>query len=276
MLNSYKKEYEKCADLSIKEDWRKMNKNVLVSRYIEVEKNPVLANAYMSAIICRYWGALNKYYNASYNSVDKFTCHDWLVQAILRAIKKRKWLEPDNKLYGDPNGPDKVINRCIMSERLGFFQSSNTFKRKQNYGNESIEKLQEENPDAPNLPCYNPNELDEGTISINQLISSSFDNKDYTTAFLIDGIINYDVFEKEKMTTGAITSIFNEKKLMRHLRALNITYAKTFADLFNKPVEDVKYAVDEFKSLTRARMKTAVNRSMKKLARFYTRAMKEY
>lgn len=276
MLDSYKKQYEKCADLNVKEDWRKMNKNALVNRYIEVEKNPVLANAYMSAIICRYWGAINKYYNSSYNSVDKFTCHDWLVQAILRAIKKRKWLEPDNKLYGDPNGPDKVINRCIMSERLGFFQSSNTFKRKQNYGNESIEKLQEENPDAPNIPCYDPNELDEGTISIKQLVSSSFDNKDYTTAFLIDGIINYGVFEKEKTNTGDITSIFNEKKLMRHLRALNVVYAKTFADLFDKPIEDVKLAVGEFTSLTRARMRTAVNHSMKKLTKFYTKAVKEY
>lgn len=277
MLDTYKKSYEECADLYIKENWRKMNKNDLINKYIEVENDPKLANAYMSAIICRYWGVLNRYYNSSYNSVDKFTCHEWLVGAILRAIKHRKWLEPDNKLYGDLNGPDKVINRCLASERLGFFQSSNTYKRRQNYGIESIDKLQEDNVDSPYIPTYLPENLDEGTLSINQLISNSFDNKDYVTSFLIDGIVNYDVFEPANSPKTKVDySIFSEKKLLRHLRALSFQYAKTFATSFDKPIEEVKTAVQECTSLTRTKLKTAVTKSMKQLTKHYSKLLKEY
>ena len=277
MLNTYKKSYEECADLFITENWRKMNKNTLVNKYIEVENNPKLANAYMSAIICRYWGVLSKYYNSSYNSVDKFTCHEWLVGAILRAIKHRKWLDPNNKLYGDPNGPDKVINRCLASERLGFFQSSNTYKRKQNYGIESIDKIQEDNSESSQIPLYLPKDLDEGTLSIHQLISNSFDNKDYITSFLIDGIINYDVFEPANSPKTKLDySVFSEKKLLRHLRALSIQYIKDFADLFNKPIDEVKLAVQECTSLTRTKLKTAVNKSIKNLSKQYTKLLKEY
>lgn len=275
MLDSYKQEYEKCADAYVVENWRKMNKNELVNRYIEVESNPKLANAYMSAIICRYWGALSKYHYSSSSSVDKFTYHDWLVGAILRAVKNRKWLEPGNKLYGDPNGPDKVINRCIISERLGFFQSSNTYKRRQNYGIDSIDRLQEENADSSQIPSYVPEEIDEGNLSIKQLISDSFDKKEYITAFLIDGIINYDVFE-QKGKSDLDYSIFSEKKLLRHLRALNVAYSRNFAQIFDKPIEEVELAVNECTSLTRTRLKTAVNRSMKKLTNHYNQILKEY
>ncbi len=277
MLDSYKQEYEKCADAYVTENWRKMNKNELVNRYIEVEKDPKIANAYMSAIICRYWGALNKYYYSSSSSVDKFTCHDWLVGAILRAIKNRKWLEPGNKLYGDPNGPDKVINRCIISERLGFFQSSNTYKRCQNYGIDSIDRLEEDDTNSSHLPSYIPNETDEGNLSIKKLISDSFDNKEYVTAFLIDGIINYDVFEPaHSPKTKLDYSVFSEKKLLRHLRALNATYSENFAELFDKPLSEVETAVNECTSLTRTKLKTAVNRSMKKLTSHYKNVLKEY
>lgn len=277
MLDTYKKTYEEHADSLITENWRRMDKNKLVNRYIEVEQDKKLAEAYLSAIICRYWGTLNKYYNSSYNSVDKFTCHDWLVGGILRAIKNRKWLEPGNKLFGDPNGPDKVINRCLASERLGFFQSSNTYKRKQNYGIESLDKTQDDASDSINIPSYIPEELDEGTLSINQIISNSFNNKDYITSFVIDGIVNYNVFEPAKSPKTKLDySVFNEKKLIRHLRALSTSYAKTFAHSFDKPLEEVDLAVKECISLTRTRLKTAVNRSMKKLRKHYIQLMEEY
>lgn len=276
MLEAYKKAHEDCADAYIKENWRKMDKNVLVNRYVEVEENPALADAYMSAIICRYWGAISKYYSSSYKSVDVQTCYEWLVQAILWAVQHKKWLEPGNKLQKDPNGPDKVINRCIASVRLGFFQSSNTHKRRQNFGLDSLEGIEESETKTSLIPALESEELDEGTLSIRQLIDNAFDKKDYTTAFVIDNIINYDVFKAGKDEQGVLHNTFNKKKLLRLLRAMNYQYCENFAYLYNKPLDSVNQAVQECTALSRTRLKTAVDRSMRNLTKHYTKVLEEY
>lgn len=276
MLEAYKKAHEDLADLYIKENWRTMDKNVLVNKYVEVENNPKLADAYMSAIICRYWNAINKYYNSSYKVVDAQTCYEWLIQAILWAVQHKKWLEPGNKLQKDPAGPDKVINRCIASVRLGFFQSSNTDKRRQNFGLDSLDGIAEDESKAGLMPSFESEDLDEGTMSINQLISSAFDKKDYTTAFVVDNIVNYDVFESFKDDGGVLHSTFNKKKLLRLLRAMNYHYSETFAYLYNKPLDNVTEAVQECTALSRTRLKTAVERSMRNLTKHYARVLEEY
>lgn len=276
MLEAYKKAHEDCADAYIKENWRKMDKNVLVNRYVEVEENPVLADAYMSAIICRYWGAISKYYSSSYKSVDVQTCYEWLVQAILWAVQHKKWLEPGNKLQKDPNGPDKVINRCIASVRLGFFQSSNTHKRRQNFGLDSLEGIEESDTKTGLIPAFESEDLDEGTLSIRQLVDNAFDRKDYTTAFVVDNIINYDVFKASRDEAGVLHNTFNKKKLLRLLRAMNYQYSKNFACLYNKPLDSVNQAVQECTSLSRTRLKTAVDRSMRNLVKHYTKVLEEY
>ena len=270
MLDSYKKAYEQCADNLIKENWRKMNKNVLVNKYIEIENDPKLANAYMSAIIVRYWGAINKYHMMSYRSATPENYHDWLVGAILRAIKNRKWKDPNNKLYGDPNGPDKVLNRCIISERLVWYQGANTFKRRQNFTAESIERMQEDLEDAAPFPTYEEDKLEAGNMDINNLIDKAFKNKEYIMAFMIDGIINYNTFEKAKNEDGKNFIQFSEKKLLRHMNNLNTTIGGNFSFTYDKPLEEVEEAIDDCKKLTRTRMRTAVKRNMKKLQQIYS------
>lgn len=270
MLESYKKTYEQYADSEIKENWRKMNKNDLINKYIEIEKNPRLANAYMSAIIVRYWGAISKYHILSYKSATPENYHDWLVGAILRGIKNRKWKDPNNKLYNDPNGPDKVMNRCIISERLVWYQGANTFKRRQNFTTESIERLQEDLEDAAPFPTYEEDALSPGNMDINNLINKAFKNKEYVMAFMIDGIINYNTFEKAKDDEGKSFIQFSEKKLLRHMNNLNATVCGNFSYIYNKPIQEVEEAVDDCKKLTRTRMRTAVKRNMKKLQQIYS------
>lgn len=276
MLDTYKKAHESCADAYIKEDWRRMNKNALLNRYVDVEKDPVLADAYFSAIVCRYWGAISKYYNSSRKVVDATVCYDWLIHALMWAVQHKKWLEPGNKLVGDPNGPDKVVNRCIVSARLGFFQSSNTHRRRLNYGLESLDYVMEDEQRNALVPAVVDDDLDEGTLSITQMISDAFDKKDYVMAFLIDGIINYNVFEDKKEDNKVIHNVFNRKKLLRHLRAMNSAQSRTFAELYHKPLEEVNSAVRECTALSRVRLKTAVDRSMKQLAKHYSRVLEEY
>lgn len=276
MLDSYKKTYEECADNLIKEDWRKMNKNALANKYVEVMDNEPLANAYISAIICRYWSNLYKYYYKSHNVVDNFTLHSWLVGAITRALKNHKWLDPSSSVYGDPNGPDKVINRCIMSERLGFFQNSNTYKRKCNFGLYSLDKISEDNPESTDIPVYEDSDLDDGTISINQFISNCFDNHNYMLAFIVDGIVNYDVFKSTTDENNNSYMVFNEKKLIHHLHCLDQDYCDLFAARFKKDKKEVEESVDKCISLSRNTLKVMVERGLRNLRRIYTKVLEEY
>ena len=269
MLDDYKKAYDKCADII--PNWRIMNKNDLVNKYIDIEQDPRLANAYMSAIIVRYWGALSKYKLLSYKSIsEQEIYHDWLVQAILRAIKHRKWKDPNNKLYNDPNGPDKVINRCIISERLIWFQGANTHKRKQNFNMESIEHIEEDTENNTPIPTYESEEMSAGNMDVSNLITNAFDNKEYVMAFMVDGIVNSNVFDSLKDENGKPCIKFNEKKLLRHMNTLKPEYSKIFAQMFNKPIKTVEEAILDCNKLSNNRMKTAIKKNMKKLQKIYS------
>lgn len=256
----------------IDEDWRKMNKNDLVNKYIEVENNPVLANAYMSAIICRYWNSLNNYYLKSYRSVSPEDCYGWLLNAILWAVKHRKWKDPNNKLYNDPNGPDKVINRCIFSIRMGFYQSSNTYKRKRNFGIYSLESLMEDYGDAVYLPSDDNLSISDEALSVYNLTRSAFTNGDYITAFIIDCIVYGDLFRRSKKKHLK----FNKQGLISKLHNLDSNYINHFANTFNLKEEDVESAKKQCSRLSKGKLITAVKHSFKKLRLIYLKTDEEY
>ena len=266
MLESQKKLYEQKADII--PNWRKMNKNDLVNLYIQHENEPRLADGYMSAIICRYWGAISKYYATSKNSVTVEECYNWLIRSILYAIQRRDWLDPNNKLYTDPNAPDKVINRVIISTRLGFFQSSNTYKRKSNYGTKSFERILEDNPESENEVMISEDPPgEEGWWDIKNIVQNAFKKKDYVKALMVDTIAYYDVFDRERGEDGYWYSQFNPKKLSRHLRNAREKYCQTFAETYGVQEREVQQAVQECKDLSRTRLYTAIRRNLKVLAK---------
>lgn len=266
MLDSQKRLYEQKADLL--SGWRTMNKNDLVNLYIQHEKDPKLADAYMSAIICRYWGAISKYWARSKNSVSVEDCYDWLIRSILYALQRRDWLDPNNKLYTDPNAPDKVINRIITSTRLGFFQSSNTHKRKSNYGTRSFEGMLEDNPETEG-DCILMEDLqdEESWWDIKGLVQDAMKKKEYVKALMVDAIAYYDVFDREKGSDGKWYTQFNPKKLSRHLRNAPANYCKTFTEMYGTPKQEVQTALQTCKDLSRTRLYTAIKRNLKALAR---------
>lgn len=265
LLNSQKKIYEQKADEFIP-GWRKANKNDLINSYLKYEHTDAqMADAYISAILCRYWNAINKYYAASYNSVSVETCYDWLVRSILYAIQRRPWVIPGSNLYGDPNGPDKTVNQVIKSTRLGYYQYSNANKRKCNYGNTSLEGLVENLGEAAPLPeeeCLKDIPMN---IDIKNFIRDAFQNKEYVLAFMVDGIINYEVFDRIKGVDGCTYSQFSQKRLARHLRSLSDGYCERFSDMYQINESDAEAAAKSVKEITRLRLKTMMSRNMKLL-----------
>lgn len=267
MLEANRKLFEERADRAVP-GWRKANKNDLINKYIEYEHTDrALADGYMSAILCRYWKAIDKYYATSYRSVSVETCYDWLIRSVLYAIQRRPWVDPNNKLYTDPNGPDKVVNRVIQSTRLGFYQQSNLPKRKVNFGTASLDALVEDLGEAAPLPEIDdfkdlPMEMD-----IKNFIVDAFKNQEYLLAFMVDGIINYEVFERIKEPSGNVYSQFSLKKLSRHVRSLSPSYCERFSEDYGPAEEDVEKAAKIVRSFSRVKLQRIMNCNMKLLGR---------
>lgn len=90
----------------------------------------MLRNCYFSAIILNYWNKIYSLQSNTYLTASLEDTYQWVVDGILYALEHRKWLDPNNKLYTDPDAPDKVINRRIKCARINHLIAQNRVKRK--------------------------------------------------------------------------------------------------------------------------------------------------
>lgn len=253
MLDEYRQLYEQEAS-KIK-DWKKINKNTLCNLYVD-EKSPVLKNAYFSAIVANYWYLIVSNYNTSKSIATQEDVYDWLLESILYALKHVSWRNPKSSIYQDPNGPDKVINRCMKCRRLTYYQQMNRMKRKDGFGTLSLDEIQEiynENTDA----IMDTSEMDiQEELSIKNLIKNCFKMKKYITAFIIDNIAYGDTFslysetkegkkskqdedsEAFKNESGYV--VFNKLWLEKRLKKLSPADAQYFANRYDLPLEVVE------------------------------------
>lgn len=251
VLSSYYKMLENVADGL--PNWRNVSKNDLLNSYIDHEQNPLLKEMYMAAIMCRYWGAISKYYMSSRNSISLEDCFEWLSHAIIYALEHRKWKDPNNKLYNDPSGPDKVVNRCIISTRQIFYQASNSDSRKVNFGLESIENLEEQNLSYA-LPVDHNDEAAD--LSLKALIRKYFKSSYPAYSFIIDGIVNGDVFDTTKGND------FNKRKLAKHLRYINDQYCGIFAKNYELAYDKVKEESQIFNHISSLRLYKLIDQAL--------------
>lgn len=232
MLDDYKHIFEEKANNI--NNWKNLSRSELCNLYLE-EKDKELANSYLSAIICKFWNvAVHNYYSLNNKEVKDIDCYNNLIDSILYALESKVWLEPNNKLYNDPKGPEKAINVVLSSRKLNIYAYNNMYKRRLNKESLSLEYLKE-------LPTYFGELKTEdkcGDNFISNKIKYFFNRKEYLKAFVIDAIINCDVFDIDNNNYA-----FSEKKLRKHLRDLiDNNYHIIFSDLYEIPTEKVERA----------------------------------
>lgn len=256
MLEEIRKNYIREANRI--PDWQTMNKNDLINKCLDNKDNNLLYNSYLSAVILRYWGNIGKYYLAS--KASGFTiedCYDWLIEAILYALGKAKWRDPENPLSKDPAAPDKVINRCIYSRRQLYYYLANRGCRKANYGTVNIDKIVEEVGDHATMLEDDSNELDN--IYLNSLISSYF-KKDIIKGIILNSICYDDCFAVKKDKETKTTSFnFKLNRLSNNIILYNISNVNQLVKKYGVNKDELANKLESIKNMS----KTSLNKMIK-------------
>ena len=237
MLDDNRLIYENTADALI-ENWRETDVNDLIRSACDC--SPYMKDGYIAAIMCKYWNKISKYYSMCKLVTTPEDIHSWLTESILYTIKHRPWTREDSSIYNDPKGPDKVLNRCMISRRLTFYQQLNRYNRKINTLTYSLESL---NTDFQDM--FTPYYLDNYTVHIDDLVISSFSKKEYIKAFIIDAIVYENIVKKE----------INIKHLQRHLKNLDEQFKKRFSKTYSINIQQVNDACEIINGISNNKLK---------------------
>ncbi len=179
-------------------NWKTMNKNKLANLYLEHEHSEPERSYYFSALMCRYWSNVYKFYRTSKSTkldISDFT--SWLAESFFVAFKYRRWKDPSNKLYNDPQAPDKVINRFIYSTRMRYYQYYNMDKRKLNFQTDSIERQLESFGYRANVYKYMSTvDGSEEDTRCKDIITYYLSKENFLLAIILDLICFGDTFRE--------------------------------------------------------------------------------
>ena len=260
MLDEYKQTCKEIADRI--PGWQHLTKNELCRLCVANEDNPELHNAYFAAIQFKYWNLISKYYTSCNGLVDAETCRDWLIDTILYALEHRRWEDEDSSIFNDPNGPDKAINTKMKCMKINQYQYSNRKKRKEAYGVVSLDELTEKFNDSNNGLLDTDSDKERQAIDVREYIKKIFLKKDYFLAYMLDAILNANVFDDVK---GSNTSIFSPKRLSKFLRNLDDDYCQQFADRYDVNIDTALHSLVYFQKLNTRKVHRKIEYSLQKL-----------
>lgn len=265
MLDEYKELFRQRAELI--EGWKDLSKNDLCRKYVENEGDSDLQDAYFSAIMYRYWHLISKYYYMSKNVASPEDCYEWLEDSVYGCLKATSWNRKDSSIYNDPNGPDKVINRCMKCARLTYYQFINRKKRKDNFGLLSLEELTELFGNTVEEPLSGTKTDDNvSTWAVEEYIKKSFSKKDYFVAVMLDCILTQDVFDTVvNKDSKCVNSVFNIKKLTKFVSNIDDEYVHNFATKYNIDYEDALQGMSYFRSLKSPTIKAKIQTTLERL-----------
>lgn len=191
-----------------------------------------LRSKYFAALMVRYWFKIYDYDKSSKSSrleIEDYT--SWLYEALELAFSNRRWRDPNNKLYTDKNGPDKVINMCCSTVRLRHYYTYNLDKNKINYLTDSIDRQVELYGDAAEAAQITSGS--SNSSAIDTIISMLVKDNKILEAIIVDGICYQDTFKEfktkynykdeetgEEDVTYRYSHEFNQHMLINHLKAL--------------------------------------------------------
>lgn len=245
MLEEYRKIYAQSAEAL--ENYKELTQIELAEGY---ERNDNLSEAYLSALILRYWNIPVKLANRDKGLYDEKEAYDWYINSLLYLLKARPWTDAKSSVYKDPRAIEKILNTCVKCDRVNWFQASNRYKRKINHGLNSLETLSEDYADA-----YMPVELTTTApeyTTERELVLYYFDRQQYLMALMIDMIVNdikLETVHNDRTLTGAIK---------KSIKSLPEDYSKIFSNNYDIPQEKVDKSFQYIYNMSDGKLKQSI------------------
>lgn len=220
--------------------------------------NETLKNIYISALILRFWYAIDKMYRSNtvapcLEYVDFFW---WLYEAIEYACKYRGWRDPSKNLNAQ-----QCINQCINTIKLQKYYDLRLDKNKTvNYCCSMDAPIGGDGDDAAKTigDMLESEEYidDHSSDDVILLVQSYIDNNKVIEAILIDNIAFNDVQKHSKRVVKTVndegdtirytehSSEFWPYKLIQTIRNLPATYKKSFMKKYKISEEKLTAILD--------------------------------
>lgn len=289
--------YEKDANL-LDIDWKRESKTQLANGYCdydELEKEELkkiergegsqelresfldMKNHYFSALMCRYsYMAVYMFERRSSMSkrIDIEEFYDWVAESLLIGLKYRRWRsnEPQfEKIASNPNGAEVVFNQCFTSTCQRYNKHFNQDCRKVGYSSFSLDSTTNSNDKSLNKGEFNEvlNIEDtsfEGSDICKNMVQYYLKKGKVLEAFIIDGIGCQDSFvtRKEKNEQGDIVKkeYFNVAKLVRYLKALDITSLDYYKDTYHIEENVVVNEINKINNLSSLKLSSIVKSTL--------------
>lgn len=254
MLEEYKKLYEDTASLI--SGWRRMSIPDLANHYLDCEESK--KEAYLSAIICKYWKYINNYYyRQDIKTASIEDCYDWVIEGISQALSECAWRDKKSTIYNDPKGPEKAIVKCIMCIRANYYQYTQYDKRKLNYTSYSLDQLEEDASDGFYVPYHDDILTVDSYVS--ELVVESFNNGKYFFSFFLDALFNFDMLSARNGTDVDIG------KFKRYLSDFTEEKKNEFANGYGLSVDEVSSALVKLNLLPEYLVHLNLNQTLNEL-----------
>lgn len=259
MINETYDILKSCA--STIDGWEKMTKSQLLRECIKHPENSLEYQAYMSAILCKYWYLIKTYKEIDKQFASEEDIFGWISDALMYTLKNHKWDDsPEHYQENEPASHFMTVFRCT---RITAYQSSNRNKRKINATLSSVDKISDEY----NVEPFYREEADDlinksiSNYHITTIVKHQIEKHKYLSAFIIDHIVNENVFGK--VEDGIYLDI---NKLNLSLRKMDQIYAESFAETYEENREDIIRAVGEITEMSPKKIKSGILFSLKELS----------
>ena len=226
---------------------KKIDQIELANKYNE---GGPLKDAYLAAIVLRYWNIIEKLVYKDYGLYDPKEAYDWFMDALLYVLNDQPWNNPKSTVYNDPKALEKSLNTCVKCSRANWFQASNRHKRKINHNLSSLDALSEEYRDA-----YTPRELiissDFGN-SYTYIVTEAYNRQQYLLALIVDIIVS-DLNLGKCVDNRSL--IFNIKKC---IRSLSDNYSYSFAKNYGFDPQQVDKSFEYIYNMSDQKLKQGI------------------
>lgn len=227
--------------------FREIDQIELAEKYLE---GGPLKDAYLAAIVLRYWNIIEKLVYKDYGLYDEKEAYDWFIEALMYTLDAAPWKDEKSTVYKDPKAVEKILNTCVKCSRANWFQASNRQKRKINHHLASLDAMAEEYKDA-----YTPPDLivnDTSGKGYHYLVTEYFEKQQYLFALVIDVIVNDLDLDKCVDTRSLVANI------RKSIKSLPEDYPSIFATTYGLSTQQVEKSFKYIYNMSDTKLKQSI------------------